>query len=108
VATVAGGAGCSATCSSEIINDFEQLPGFEPGTYGLRNRISRENPSEFSQYFGELARPDVDPRASSHILAHEPDRIALGLLEAQAGWISTHDHVRLRRALLGILASLDE
>jgi hypothetical protein len=37
VATVAT---CSATCSTEISNDFEPLPGFEPGTYGLRNRCS--------------------------------------------------------------------
>ena len=51
---------------------------------------------------------EVDPHASSRTLAHEPDRIALGLLEAQAGWISTHDRVNLRRALLRLLAFLDE
>jgi hypothetical protein len=36
----------------------------------------------------------------SYIFAHRPDRTALGLLEAQAGWVSTHDAVKLRRALL--------
>jgi hypothetical protein len=51
---------------------------------------------------------EVDPHASSRILAHEPDRIALGLLEAQAGWISIHDPVQLRRALLRLLTALDE
>jgi hypothetical protein len=39
---------------------------------------------------------------------HEPDQIALKLLEAQAGWISTHDRVKLRRALLALLTALDE
>jgi hypothetical protein len=32
----------------------------------------------------------------------------LGLLEAQARWISTYDHVKLRQTLLTLLASLDE
>jgi hypothetical protein len=50
----------------------------------------------------------VDPHASSRSLAQEPDRVALGLLEAQAMWISTHDRVTLRRALLALLTSLDE
>jgi hypothetical protein len=50
----------------------------------------------------------VDPHASSHILAHEPDRVALVLLDAQVGWMSTHDRVNLRRALLGLVASLDD
>jgi hypothetical protein len=58
--------------------------------------------------FNELPDPDADPRASSRILEHEPDGIALGLLEAQAVWISTQDRVRLRRALLGVLARLDD
>jgi hypothetical protein len=112
VATVAGGAGCSATCSatsiSEISNDSEPLARFERATYGLRNRISQENSSEFSRCFGASPGPAEDPCTSSYIFVQEPDRIALGLLEAQTGWISTHDRVRLRRALLGILASLDE
>ena len=53
-------------------------------------------------------RSEADPHAASRIFAHEPDPIALGLLEAQAAWISTHDRVRLRRALLELLMSLDE
>jgi hypothetical protein len=57
----------------------------------------------------EKGKPEeVDPHAPSRILAHEPDRVALGLLEAQAGWLSTHDPVQLRRTLLRILTSLDE
>jgi hypothetical protein len=63
------------------------------------------NPHDVST---DLKAPDVDPHASSHIFAHEVDQIALGLLEAQAGWISTHDRVKLRRALLAVLASLEE
>jgi hypothetical protein len=98
----------SSTCRKRKSSDFEPLPGFEPGTYGLRNRITSENPSEFSRSFNELPDPDADPRASSRILEHEPDGIALGLLEAQAVWISTQDRVRLRRALLGVLALLDD
>jgi hypothetical protein len=53
-------------------------------------------------------REEVDPHASSRILAHVPDQVALGLLAAQAGWLSTHDRVTLRRALLALVASLDE
>jgi hypothetical protein len=30
------------------------------------------------------------------------------LLEAQAAWISTHDRVKLRRALLALLTLMDE
>jgi hypothetical protein len=56
----------------------------------------------------DLQAARVEPHASSHILEHKADRIALGLLEAQAGWISTHDRVKLRRALLGLVASLDD
>jgi hypothetical protein len=51
---------------------------------------------------------EVDPHAASRILEHEPDRVALGLLEAQGVWLSTHDCVKLRRVLLALLASLDE
>jgi len=40
------------------------------------------------------------------VAAGAVDRIALGLLEAHAGWISTHDRVKLRRAHLMLLASL--
>jgi hypothetical protein len=50
---------------------------------------------------------EVDPHASSRILAHEPDRIALRLLEAQAAWLSTHDRVNVRRRLLEIVLSLE-
>jgi hypothetical protein len=45
----------------------------------------------------------VDPHASSHIFVREPDRIALGLLEAQAAWLARYDPVALRRALLAAL-----
>src|SRR4029078_1551581 len=38
---------------------------------------------------------------------HEPDRVALALLDAQAGYLSTADPVELRRALLRILTALD-
>jgi len=51
---------------------------------------------------------EVDPHASSRIFAHEPDRVALGLLDAQAAWLSTRDPGRLRRALLLILTELEE
>jgi hypothetical protein len=43
-----------------------------------------------------------------YCLVHRPDRVALELLHAQAAWISTHDAVTLRRALLRVLTSLDE
>jgi hypothetical protein len=108
VTTVAGEANCSATSIVEISNDFEPLPGFEPGTYGLRNRISPGHPSEFSRFFDDFPANDVDLHASTRIFTHEPDRVVLGLLEAQVGWVSTHDRVKLRRALLALLASLDE
>ncbi|TMQ14295.1 MAG: hypothetical protein E6J90_27170 [Deltaproteobacteria bacterium] len=51
---------------------------------------------------------EVDPHASSRILAHEPDRVALKLLEASAGWLDRRDPVQLRRALLALLSALDE
>jgi len=51
---------------------------------------------------------DVDPRASSRIFAHQPDRVALALLEAQAGWMAGHDMAQLRRALLSIVLGLEE
>jgi hypothetical protein len=88
--------------------DVEPLPGFEPGTYGLRNRISCQEPGASLRTFNDQPTNHVDPHASSHIFVHEPDRVALALLEAQAAWLGTHDRVKLRRVLLGILARLDE
>ena len=56
-----------------------------------------------------ISKPeDVDPHAPLRIVAYGPDRVALGLLEAQAGWLSTHDLVKLRRALLEMLVYLEE
>jgi hypothetical protein len=93
---------------SEPSGDVEPLPGFEPGTYGLRNRIPAAHPCECSRTFDDLPTGDEDPHASSQSLVHRPDRVALELLHAQAAWISTHDAVTLRRALLRVLTSLDE
>ena len=87
---------------------FEPLAGYDPATYGLRNRIRQGNPSEFSRSFGEQMTSNEAPHASSRIFAREADRVALSLLDAQATWLGTHDVVKLRRMLLGLLACLDE
>jgi hypothetical protein len=51
---------------------------------------------------------EVDRHASSHILVHTPDQIALSLLEAQAGWLAAHDCVIPRRTLLELVLWLEE
>jgi hypothetical protein len=83
-------------------------PGLNGRPTVYEGEFSHDNLANFFDLSASTTDPQVDPHAPSRILAHEPDRVALGLLEAQHGWVATGDRVRLRRALLGLLASLDE
>jgi len=67
----------------------------------------QDNQLNFQDVSAKGKPEDVDPHASSRSLAHELDRVAMALLDAQAGWLSTHDPVQLRRTLLRLLTSLD-
>jgi hypothetical protein len=56
-------------------------------------------------------RSEVDRRASSRIDKEERaplvDRISVAMLRAQARWIKHRNRVELRRALLAVLAALE-
>jgi hypothetical protein len=85
-----------------------RCPGLNRGPTVYEGEFLQGNQANFHDVSTKGKQEEVDPHASMRILAHEPDRVALGLLDAQAGWISTHDPVKLRRALLALVASLDE
>ena len=91
-----------------MISLFEPLPGYDPGTYGLRNRIPAEINANSHESSIAPTSPHVDPHAPPRILGREPDQVALRLLEAGADWLNRRDPVQLRRALLALLSALDE
>jgi hypothetical protein len=85
-----------------------RCPGLNRGPTAYEGDSAHDNQANFHDVSTKCKQEVVDPHAASRILAHEPDLVALGLLDAQAGWISTHDRVGLRRALLALVISLDE
>ena len=87
---------------------WSRCPGLNRGPTVYEGEFTHGNYTNSHDVSTKGKPEEVDPHASSRIVAHEPDRVALELLEAQAGWLSTHDPVQLRRALLQLLTSLDK
>jgi hypothetical protein len=85
-----------------------RCPGLNRGPTVYEGEFLHGNQANFHDVSTKGKSEEAHRHASSRILVHEPDRVALGLLEAQAGWLSTHDPVQLRRALLRLLTALDE
>ena len=90
------------------------MPGFEPGTYGLRR-----DPAYLRHFISSRidANDRAAPRESTRTLADSrdgvaidvgdfPDAILRALLRAQATWMATGDSAALRRELIAILAML--
>lgn len=91
-----------------LLGMWSRWPGLNGRPTVYEGDFIDRNQANYNDFSAIDERSEVDPHASSRILAHQPDRIALALLEAQAGWLTNRDHVALRRALLALLASLDE
>ena len=90
------------------------MPGFEPGTYGLRrdNNNLRQYASsriDANDRFaaGESARTLADSRGGvAGVVGDFPDAILGALLRAQVTWMATGDAAALRRDVIAILARL--
>jgi hypothetical protein len=87
---------------------WSRWPGLNWRPTVYEGEFAQGNQANFRVVSTKGKRDQVDPHAESRILRHEPDRVAFGLLEAQAGWLTTHDPIELRRVLLRLLTSLDE
>ena len=85
-----------------------RCPGLNRGPTVYEGEFPHGNQANFHDVSTKCKQDEVDPHAASRSLVHEPDQVALGLLEAQASWLVTRDSVQLRRALLRIMMSLDE
>jgi hypothetical protein len=85
-----------------------RCPGLNRGPTVYEGEFQHSNQVNFQDVSAEGKQKEADPHVSARTFVYEPDQVALGLLETQIGWISTHDPVKLRRALLALVASLDE
>lgn len=84
------------------------MPGYDPGTYGLRNQVEHLDRRESSRIDGEASTADAQPRASTRI--HEQafvDGVSLDLIKAHGHWIAGRDRGELRRMLLRLILKLD-
>jgi hypothetical protein len=89
------------------VSFLEPMPGFEPGTYGLRRAGAELERGESSRIDGDASTAEANPRASSRIDEQAfVDKVSLDLIGAHARWIAQRDRAELQRHLLGILQRL--